>query len=156
MTCFTPYHSQYLLRNVCRKGMDTHAIGFDGFRWHARAHSEGEGAFNDFVLSRILETRTSRPATMDGDADLDWAEEVTLEIAPHPGLSPSQRKAITLDYGMTNGKAEVRVRRELLHYALKWLGLDSAPNARRPQDQRIVLNNRAEVDRLTRKREESV
>lgn len=133
-----------------------HAIGFDGFRWHARARSESDGAFKDFVLSRILETRGTRPATADGEADLDWAEDVILEIVPHPGLSPSQQKAIALDYGMTGGKAEVRVRRALLYYALKRLGLDTAPDARRPQDQHIVLLNRDEVNSFTRKREETV
>ncbi|MDQ2104428.1 MULTISPECIES: WYL domain-containing protein [Azospirillum] len=133
-----------------------HAIGFDGFRWHARAHSEGDDTFKDFVLSRILETRAIRPATADGNADLDWIEDVVLEIAPHPGLSPSQQRTIALDYGMTEGKSKVRVRRALLYYALKRLGLDTAPDARRPQDQHIVLINRDEVDSLTHKREESV
>ena len=133
-----------------------HAIGFDGFRWHARARSEGDGTFKDFVLSRILETKATRPASMDGDADMDWTEDVILEIAPHPGLSPSQQKAIALDYGMTAGKAEVRVRKALLYYTLKRLGLDTPPDARRPQDQHIVLINRDEVERITSKREESV
>lgn len=133
-----------------------HAIGFDGFRWHARAYSEGDGAFKDFVLSRILEIRATRPATADGTTDLDWIEDVILEIAPHPGLSPSQQRAIALDYGMVEDKSEVRVRRALLYCALKRLGLDTASDARRPQDQHIVLINRDEVNSLIRKREESV
>jgi hypothetical protein len=34
------------------------------------------------------------------------------------------------------------VRKALLYYALKRLGLDTDPAARRPQDQQIVLLNR--------------
>ncbi|MGA3851258.1 WYL domain-containing protein, partial [Escherichia coli] len=29
-----------------------HAIGFDGFRWHARAYCETDRTFKDFLLSR--------------------------------------------------------------------------------------------------------
>lgn len=103
-----------------------------------------------------METRGTRPATADGEADLDWAEDVILEIAPHPGLSQSQKKAIALDYGMACGKAEVRVRRALLYYALKRLGLDTAPDARRPQDQHIVLINREAVEMIERRQERAV
>ena len=44
-----------------------------------------------------------------------------------------------MDYGMVDGKAEIVVRKALLFYALKRLGLDTAPAARRPRDQQIVL-----------------
>jgi hypothetical protein len=37
------------------------------------------------------------------------------------------------------------VRKALLYYALKRLGLDTDPTARRPQDQQIVLMNRTEI-----------
>jgi hypothetical protein len=40
---------------------------------------------------------------------------------------------------MRNGKVKIPVRRALLYYALKRLGLDTKPEARRPQDQQIVL-----------------
>jgi hypothetical protein len=38
------------------------------------------------------------------------------------------------------------VRRALLYYALRRLGLDTDPAAREPQDQQIVLLNAAELD----------
>lgn len=69
----------------------------------------------------------------------------TLEVGPHPDLSETQAKVIALDYGMRGGKAKIKVRRALLYYALKRLGLDTAPEARRPQDQQIVLINRDEI-----------
>jgi hypothetical protein len=76
--------------------------------------------------------------------DEDWNSEITLEIVPHPALSETQAKVIALDYGMRGGKAKIKVRRALLYYALRRLGLDTDPAARRPQDQQIVLLNSSE------------
>ena len=46
---------------------------------------------------------------------------------------------------MHDGKAEIKTRKALLYYTLKRLGLDTDPSARAPQDQQIVLLNRAAV-----------
>ena len=116
-----------------------HAIGFDGFRWHTRAFCKTDEVFKDFLLSRILQTRGVEASEVTDAADSDWQEHVTLEIAPHPELSENQKKVIALDYGMRGGKAQIKVRRALLYYALKRLGLDIDPGARKPQDQQIVL-----------------
>ncbi|MDU9006370.1 WYL domain-containing protein [Sedimentitalea todarodis] len=118
-----------------------HAIGFDGFRWHTRAFCKTNEVFKDFLLSRILRTRGVEASKATEAADTDWQEHVTLEIAPHPELSENQKKVIALDYGMRGGKAKIKVRRALLHYALKRLGLDTNPTARQPKDQQIVLLN---------------
>lgn len=129
--------------------IEPHAFAHDGFRWHVRAFCLKDGIFKDFLLSRIIETRRGPgaiAATSSGDQDIDWATDVTLVIGPHPDLSPSQQKAIRLDYGMSeDGLAEIKVKRSMLYYALKRLGLDTDPAARRPQDQQIVLVNRDEV-----------
>lgn len=122
-----------------------HALGFDGFRWHARAFCEQSEQFKDFVLSRIAETKQSRPADARATNDTAWHELVHLEIGAHPALSDGQRRAIELDYGMTDGQVTIPVRRALLYYALKRLGLDTDPTARRPQDQQIVLLNADKV-----------
>ncbi len=116
-----------------------HAIGFDGFRWHARAYCETDRTFKDFLLSRILESRNTKPSGVVSDADADWHEFVTIEIGPHPELSETQKKVIALDYGMSGDRVKIPVRKALLYYALKRLGLDTDPAARRPQDQQIVL-----------------
>jgi len=118
-----------------------HAIAFDGFRWHTRAFCETDACFKDFLLSRMLEIRGTRESDVSAEADHDWQSEVTLEIGPHPALSETQAKVIALDYAMRSGRAEIRVRRALLYYALRRLGLDTEPGARRPQDQQIVLLN---------------
>jgi predicted DNA-binding transcriptional regulator YafY len=116
-----------------------HAIAFDGFRWHARAYCFADGCFKDFLLARILGIRDSRPSDVDRGQDADWHTHVTLKIGPHPGLSDAQKKVIALDYGIRDGKARITVRKALLHYTLKRLGLDAAPEARKPADQQIVL-----------------
>jgi predicted DNA-binding transcriptional regulator YafY len=127
-----------------------HAVGFDGFRWHTRAFCLTDQSFKDFLLSRIIETRGTKPSEAEPEKDADWNEHVTLEIGPHPELSDTQQKVIALDYGMRSGKAKIPVRKALLYYALKRLGLDTDPAARRPQDQQIVLLNGAELDTKTR------
>lgn len=119
-----------------------HAIGFDGFRWHTRAFCLTDRSFKDFLLSRIIETRGTKPSEIGADEDADWNEQVVLEIGPHPDLSDTQQKVIALDYGMRGGKAKIKIRRALLYYALRRLGLDTDPTARKPQDQQIVLLNR--------------
>ena len=43
---------------------------------------------------------------------------------------------------MRGGKAKIKVRHALLYYALRRLGLDTDPAARRPQDQEVVPLNR--------------
>ena len=118
-----------------------HAIAFDGFRWHARAFCSSDEVFKDFLLSRILDIRGSRASDVMAEDDQDWHTFAKLEIGPHPALSETQAKVIALDYGMQDGKAEIKVRRALLYYTLKRLGLDTDPSARKPQDQQIVLLN---------------
>jgi len=125
--------------------IEPHSLAFDGFRWHARAFCQNDQVFKDFLLSRIVEIGKQRPVTADPQADTEWLTEAILEIGPHPDLSPTQRRAIEMDYGMEEGRAQIPVRRALLFYTLKRLGLDTDPAARRPQDQQIVLINREVV-----------
>lgn len=121
--------------------IEPHALAFDGFRWHARAFCQNDQVFKDFLLSRIVAVGGQGPVTAEPSADEAWHTEVVLEIGPHPDLSTPQRRAIEMDYGMEDARAEIRVRRALLFYALKRLGLDTDPAARRPQDQQIILLN---------------
>ena len=120
--------------------IDPHALAFDGFRWHARAFCQNDNVFKDFLLSRIVEVGEQSGSTSTAESDEAWNSEVVLEIEPHPELSDTQRRAIEMDYGMADGKTRIAVRKALLFYALKRLGLDTDPAARRPQDQQIVLS----------------
>lgn len=128
--------------------IEPHALAFDGFRWHARAFCQNDQVFKDFLLSRIVEIGKRGPVTAASQADADWHNEVVLEIGPHPDLSPTQRKAIEMDYGMTKGITQIPVRRALLFYALKRLGLDTDPAARQPQDQQIVLISQSSLSKV--------
>ena len=128
-----------------RRTIAPHALAYDGFRWHARAFDHESGTFRDFVLGRLAQPELGAPATPSVDDDTAWHEIVTLVIAPHPGLTPAQARAIAIDYGLRGGTARIPVRRALLFYALKRLGLDVAPDARPPHEQHIVLVNRAEI-----------
>jgi len=125
--------------------IEPHALVFDGFRWHARAFDRETGEFRDFVLGRILKARAASGTEADPGDDTDWNESVELEIAPHPDLTEAQAKAIALDYGITKRSARLPVRRALLYYALKRLGLDHDPDSRPPNVQQIVLLNREAV-----------
>lgn len=121
--------------------IEPHALAFDGFRWHVRAFCQNDHVFKDFLLSRIVGVGEQGPITAEPSADEAWHTEVLLEIGPHPDLSDNQRRAIEMDYGMKEGRSHITVRRALLFYALKRLGLDTDPGARRPQDQQIILLN---------------
>jgi hypothetical protein len=127
-----------------------HAIAFDGFRWHARAYCLSDEVFKDFLLSRMIEIRGCTESAAVPSADADWNDNVVLEIGPHPDLSPTQAKVFALDYGMDGGKAAIKVRRALLYYALRRLGLDTDPSARPPQDQQIVLLNASQISSSAR------
>jgi hypothetical protein len=132
-----------------RRRIGPHALAYDGFRWHARAFDQENDEFRDFVIGRISKPKPDRQARTQPDKDRDWQGLVELQIAPHPGLTPAQRRAIALDYGIARGSIRIRVRRALLFYALKRLGLDVPEDARPPHEQHIVLLNRAEVMRST-------
>lgn len=122
-----------------------HAIGFDGFRWHARAFCQIDQSYKDFLLARDVDVRGFKPNDVEPGSDTDWKEEITLEIGSHSELSEPQAKVIALDYSM-RGKTKIKVHRALLYDAQRRLGLDTDPNARRPEEQQIVLLNREVVD----------
>lgn len=117
-----------------------HAIAFDGFRWHARAYCHARKAFRDFVLSRMLEVQSRSKSEVDPHLDVEWNTFIEVKIAPHPDLTEAQRRAIELDYAMSDGIAVLPTRRALLFYVLKHLGL--SPEAQNTAAaQQIVLAN---------------
>jgi hypothetical protein len=122
-----------------------HAFGYDGFRWHARAYCHIDDAFKDFLLPRALKARSPGPAGKPGEQDRLWHEHFTIEVAPHPGLTPSQQKVVAKDYGMHDGKCKLSVRRAMLFYVLRRLGLLGDASKEDPRRQHIVALNNNEV-----------
>lgn len=47
---------------------------------------------------------------LGAENDVEWHTEVTLELEPHSGLSSAQKRAVELDYGMTNGVVSFKYR----------------------------------------------
>jgi WYL domain len=127
-----------------------HALGFDGFRWHARAFCHQHLDYRDFVLARILGIRAEEVCEIDHQADLDWHRYAEAVIVPGRGLSSSQQKVIELDYGMENGRLVLQVREALLFYYLKHLGLLYGSEDCTPTDQ-IDLANRRELEPFFKK-----
>lgn len=137
-----------------RRTIEPHALGHDGFRWHARAFDHESSEFRDFVLGRLTKPKVADEARSMPADDVDWQSFVDLVIAPHPKLTPAQSRAIASDYGIQDGSTTIEVRRALLFYALKRLGLDVSPDVRPPSEQHIILVNRDEVQlHLTRRSE---
>jgi hypothetical protein len=130
--------------------IEPHALAFDGFRWHVRAFDRESGEFRDFVIGRMTAPRAAGAAQSRPADDADWNAFVMLEIAPHPKLTAAQTRAIAVDYGIRGKSTTLRVRRSLLFYALKRLGLDVPPDTRPPNEQQIVLVNRKEVEAAKR------
>ncbi|OJW25519.1 MAG: hypothetical protein BGO49_10880 [Planctomycetales bacterium 71-10] len=126
--------------------LSPHSLGFDGFRWHARAWCYERKEFRDFVLSRILQIAEDRPGNVEPADDAGWERHVTLILIPHPALKGGNRRAIELDYGMEDGRLKTSMRVCMAFYFLRQLGLDFAPADAVPSRQQLVLENMDEVE----------
>ena len=127
---------------VTRRRLSPHALVFDGFRWHARAHDAEDGRFKDFVLSRLSEPVATGNAAASSQQDAEWQKHVWLQIAPHPDLTEHQKVVVMMDYGMVDGLLSVRVRQAVEYYTRRRLGLGPGHERRPPQEQQIVLASR--------------
>ncbi len=122
-----------------------HALVFDGYRWHIRAYCHLHRDFRDFAIGRISAASLDETAGESVEKDDAWNELLRLVLVPNPDLSPAQRRAIAIDYGMEGGSITYNVRRSLLLYTLQHLGLD--PGLTSPaKAKHIVLANAAELE----------
>jgi len=122
-----------------------HAIGFDGFRWHARAFCHNDKKYKDFNIGRILSLREEKKHNFDHTNDFEWFNDVTFKIAPHKGLTDGPKKCIELDYGMVNGELNFEIKAAFAFYALQRLGLEEGHEKRPANKQQIILLNRDEI-----------
>lgn len=124
----------------------THAFGYDGFRWHARAYCHLTDRFKDFLLPRIIGVRSPGSGGRRGGEDALWQDRFLVQIAPHPALSDEQKAIVAKDYRMRGGTTALEVRYAMLFYVLKRLNLLGKPEGLSARSQHIVVANRAETD----------
>ena len=125
-----------------------HAFGYDGFRWHTRALCHVDRTFKDFLLPRILDVGSLDDALESGANDQYWNEFFDLKIKPHPRLAPSQQAVVARDYDFEDGFGILRVRKAMLFYVLKRLGLLTDAEMDDPRRQHIVAVNGLEAHRI--------
>lgn len=126
--------------------MSPHAMGYDGFRWHARGFCHIDGRFKDFLLPRILDIRNRGERGALPNEDRQWAEVFDVVIGPHPDLTRNQKAVVEKDFGMADGKAVLTVRYAMLFYVLKRLGLLEDARKLNARTQHIVNLNREETE----------
>jgi predicted DNA-binding transcriptional regulator YafY len=138
-------------REPSERAITPHAFAHDGHRWHVRAYCHLRASFRDFVLGRFLSVEGTVPAGRPGTDDTAWHTMVKLELVPHPKLPATHRRAVALDYGMTDGALTIECRQAFLMYVLRHLRLDLS--GQRPEEQQVVLKNAREVERARRQAE---
>ena len=100
-----------------------HALGHDGYRWHARAYCHDEREFRDFVLGRIAATGETGPGAAKAADDKDWSATIEKEVTVDSGLGAAQRRALELDFLLAAGRFKITSSPALMIYALAALGL---------------------------------
>ncbi|CAA7617452.1 WYL domain-containing protein [Magnetospirillum sp. SS-4] len=136
------YHSMNPKRpDAIWRRITPHAFGFDGLRWHVRGFCHVDRVFKDFILSRCLEVEDEgEPGAPQSDDHL-WTESFDVILAPNPDLALPQQRTIQVDYGMTDGRIIIPVRRAMLYYFNKRLRLDVAEHLDRPEETPVVVEN---------------
>lgn len=126
-----------------KRFISPHALAFDGIRWHLRAYCFEHDEFRDFVISRMTLAETTSELGFDPTGDSSWNSELNVIVEPSPGLTEGHRRTVELDYGMTNGRAELRVREAMLLYLLRQLPLRKGDSGTWKEP--LVLVNLAEL-----------
>ncbi len=130
-----------------RRVIQPHTLVYNGYRWHARAWCEKNAEFRDFVLSRMFgEPELLSPATHVAESDTAWQAQVVLEIVADRRLTKAQRRVVEADWGMARGILQVSTRAALVTYCLQLLRLDHKGVKEKPEEQQVVLRNRAELE----------
>lgn len=129
-----------------RRLIAPHALFHAGGRWYVRAWSSEHRDFRDYNLFRIESAGAIETSTTDPKLDYEWSHRIDLEIVPNPELSETQRAAVAMEYGMTDGKLIVTSRLSQSFYLMTENNLDVEPKVLVSGKQPLVLLNRAEVE----------
>lgn len=122
------YHSISSGRN--RREIVPFALIDNGLRWHVRAFDRKSSEFRDFVITRITSAKVMKgePVTSHelNTQDIQWTRIVELEFIPHPD---QPRPEITaLDYGLTAGVLQMKLRAATAGYTLRRWSVDCSPD----------------------------
>lgn len=99
------------------------AIASDGTRWHLRAFNHDAVRHEDLLFPRMFEFGAEREAG-EVPPDLHWERIVTVRLCPSPTLSPSQQRAVAIDFQMEDGCVDVPVRAAMLAGFLRRMRFD--------------------------------
>jgi hypothetical protein len=125
-----------------------HALGFNGSRWHIRSWCHRRNNYQDFLFARIVDFSDEVDEGVDGSNDAEWHTHVTFKIGPHPKLSEPSKKAIELDYNMTNGVLSVETRVALSYYFERQMNFDLSEKDIPAERQQVVWLNKEEVEAI--------
>ena len=107
-----------------------HSIANNGQRWHVRAFDCKSKEFRDFVCTRLQNVSEIHQAVSDNQLaanDMSWNNILSVELSVHPSIK--YKKAIELDYNMTEGVLRLEVREALLGYLMRQWNVDCTKNA---------------------------
>jgi hypothetical protein len=130
-----------------RRWIWPHAIAFDGSRWHVRAWCHLNNYFKDFVFARIQQIHGTRISEVSAEKDVHWGAFATVILRAHAGLTEGQRIAIETEYGMRDGKLQVRMREALVPYFVRQMNLDQG---RQTSEGLLEWVNRNELEPLVK------
>lgn len=134
------------LTNTRNRDICPHALGHDGYRWHARAWCTEREEYRDFVLGRMLSVHEPEPCTSAPPDDVEWDTFTKLTLTPHPGLTADQRAAIERDFRMDDGALAVTLRVALAFYFVRRYNLDLRKGELPPERAQLFLHNHDEFE----------
>jgi predicted DNA-binding transcriptional regulator YafY len=142
------YHSLSNRDSKQQRILEPHSLVNTGLRWHIRAYNEETYDFRDFVLSRFVDAQLlPEAAESSPQYDDDWMEMVSLQLAPHPGLSEAKQASLLIDYRCENKVIDIQVRRALIAYLLQRLSVDTtADHSLNPDAHQLIVLNRDEIE----------
>lgn len=120
-----------------------HSLVNNSHRWHLRAFDEKNNQFRDFVCTRFTKVKIIDSQLDDSSLakhDKQWQRIVDLTLIPHPNIH--YKKAIELDYAMSDGQLKLEVRAALVGYLLQQWQVDcSAQSTLTSPAHQLALKN---------------
>ncbi|HHQ4913245.1 WYL domain-containing protein [Aeromonas veronii] len=114
------------------------AFVFAGRRWHVRGFDEVTAQHRDFNLARISHAESAAKNT-DTPVDVEWEEQVLLELRPHPSLTEGQERLIRDELFKGAIGRRITTRRALIRYVLRDLEVAEDPKIQHPPEFQIYL-----------------